>query len=219
MQEDVDLPFDALYEIAMSTPDPISVLNQSKTSKMMVSKFDDNFWKTWIHIHTPEVYMIIDPPNRATYDQVFFTPESLYEKLYNVTLIHLKNDIDILLREEKPKLEIYSEKYTEDQIKFNIRMGPSLGDYINQLNIIKFRLILNQGDIFIVFRSPGDLTIDTRIIGIYKESEIEQIKQKYAEGIREADIGWVKVNMDVFKIGEITKELPKELTIEMSRPG
>ncbi len=96
------LPFDAFLEIALSTTDLIDILNQCRTNKEMARRCDAQFWKTWSLRHTPELYIVIDTPNSTVYDQLFFTPESLYEKLHDIKLLQLRGHIDILLREKKP---------------------------------------------------------------------------------------------------------------------
>ena len=39
---------------------------------------------------------------------------------------------------------------------------------------------------------------------------------EYAEEFEVGDMWWIKINMDKFKIGELTTQLPTEIKIEIS---
>ncbi len=213
-----DLPIDVLIEIALQTNDPVTVLNQCKITKEMAKRCNAQFWKTWMRINTPEVFIVINTPENTVYDQLYFTPETLYEKMYYARLIRTKDYIDELLRKKVP-LQQFTRQLSTDiefKVKDAIRDNP-VQETLDTTHIVKFRPISDVDEIYIVVEAIERAgTDETSLVGVYKANEIKSVETKYNVEFRTGQFWWIKINMKKFKIGEVTKELPKEIEVKFS---
>ena len=217
------LPDEILYEIALKTKDPLDVINQCSTEKNMAKLCNNTFWNKWRKIHNPPLYIIMDAPQHKVYNQLFFTPEFLYKKIREVILIERKKNIDQLLKEKLT--EKFTTRNVETQIKKkyseSIPQTPPLSKALDDLNIVQFRPIQGQKVFYVVVYSPdvGTYGHITARKGVYKEGdEIEAVVNENKESFLHGYMWWVKIQMSDFKIGEITKGLPKEIEVTYNNP-
>ncbi len=234
------IPVDALIEIALQTKDYNNVIEQCRVDKAMAKRCNNQFWNKWIKIHNPEVFMVLNFEGRFTYDQLFLSPELLYQKMLNVAL--LENIKRIEKHNSTPTTEKFTSLNTDLQIKnrINNTLDPSFS--FDEFNIFKFRPIPDHSDFYILLRS------DIEIGSVWRSTNIG-IMEKVVDSIfdAEADDIWrttslgtytkeedpyvlldnldeevhgntvimkVRIKMNKFKIGELTKVNPTKIKID-----
>ncbi len=215
-----NIPVDALIEIALQTSDYTNVIEQCRVDKAMAKRCNTQFWNKWIKIHNPEVFMVLDTPRDIVYNQLFLTPEKLYEKMRKEVLNKTITKIyDI--RNEEITVQKFTSRDPEISIKKRIdKLSISIPN-LDHLNIFKFRPISDILEFYIVVSSDVETAhMKTTLIGTYRtKEELEPVMDEYAEEFEVGDMWWIKINMDKFKIGELTTQLPTEIKIEISDPA
>ncbi len=226
--ENQKLPVDVLVEIAMNTKDLISVMDQCKTNKAIARRCNNRFWKTWVRKHNPEFYIVMNTIIDTVYDQLFFTAEDLYDKLNDVLLISVKNEIDELLEGDNliPTFKNVTTGQIYDKLKKLERELPTIEDILENMYIIKFRSIPESSFFILIMetdtrpsRRPGRTAKSkysrdrASVVGVYKQSEVEEKDIEYRHKLQLGTMWWVKIDMNKFKIGELTKGLPNEITM------
>ncbi len=121
---------------------------------------------------------------------------------------------------EENTVKKFSSRGTEKQIKKQINQLNVPIPSLDQLNIFKFTPIPDLTKFYMVVSSDvesGPIWLTT-FIGAYRtKEELEPVMDKYEEDFELGDMWWVKINMEDFKIGELTKQNPREIRIKFFR--
>ncbi len=182
-----DLPIDMLVEIAMCTSTSYDIVNLCKANELLAYKCKDNapFWKTWMHRHNPEVFIVLDYRRKIVYDQLYLTQDGADNNIRDIFATDIRG---------------YTDNYVLDHLSI-IEFQPILNKKVFYLCIRQYT------------PEKWKLKTNNEVVGVYCENEISKNVDKLCKLCGSRNYFFIiKINMNDFTIGEFTTISPKEVT-------